>query len=122
MRDELKAEVETLEEQKAQYEDDNNDESTYEAKIQELKDDLAAAKEEYKKIQADNKAKQKPQQETHEKAVELQEEYSKLKRQLIALKNGKSVGSGGQNENQAVQLTKSQEAYKNAQKTEEKRH
>ena len=49
--------MDTLEEHKRKYLDDNDEGDGYEAKIQELKDDLAAAKEEYKKIQRDNKSK-----------------------------------------------------------------
>ena len=93
--DELQAEVDTLEDHKRRYLEDNDEGDGYEAKIQELKDDLAAAKDEYKKIQKDTKSKQGPQQETHEKVVSLEEENTRLKRKLIALRNGKPAGLGG---------------------------
>lgn len=94
----------------------------YEDKIRQLKDTLEDQKKAYKQTQKELRKREIPQREQHERLISLEEEHSKLRRQLIDIKNGTQRETVDDTEDAIKAIQQSQEAYKKAQKNDEKRH
>jgi chromosome segregation ATPase len=99
------------------------DDTDYETKLQMLSQELSTLRDEYRQMGKDHKAKELAQMDHHQRLVSVEEENSRLKRILIALKNNKDPFEGTNDIEEMMQGGKKEvESYEQSIKSEEKRH